>query len=41
MAISLQNTINVIEKVIDFAREKGKKKLEFLINNDKALGDVF
>jgi hypothetical protein len=41
MAISLQNTINVIEKVIDFAREKGKEKLEFLRNNDKALGDVF
>jgi hypothetical protein len=41
MAISLQNTISVIEKVIDFAKEKGKERLEFLRSREKTLGDVF
>jgi hypothetical protein len=41
MAISLQNTISVIEKVIDFAKEKGKERLEFLRSREKTLGDIF
>jgi hypothetical protein len=41
MAISLQNTISVIEKVIDFAKGKGKERLEFLRSREKSLGDVF
>ena len=41
MALSLQSSINVIEMVIDFARSKGKERLEFLRSKDKTLNDVY
>jgi hypothetical protein len=41
MALSLQSTINVIQMLTEFARRKGKERLEFLISKDLRLNDHY